>query len=408
MNNFKNFKKFWEKEEPEIVTTSNLEETGIYRLLQRPMTFEYDKIDLETIEKVALETFTKINPYDPYHGLGKPFSITFNEPWVPKEKELVKIPGLTWIDMAEKEFIEDFKQKITDTVLMGDYKKEMKMNRVELEMQRLRESTGENYMLNKMINTDGVNFFAEYTLYKDYDKYFGLTLDGESINIIEIMEEEFAEFLYHYRLSAMYPQVEAVHEDTVQEVDGWSTHPEKPAGFDIVNLKEQSIDDYFKNLEAGYILANSEDMKTPMEMLNDSIKIIKDILNNRDKTTDWNITPEENEAIKEQMESGKTDSFVPVYDENDIADELVVDSKYDMTANSFSGTYLKGPEMWTETSTNTGGVHAGMWDSSPSIEGQKEVEDNSKAAFISKIVADVMEELLTKGTCSINITLKQE
>ena len=57
MNNFKNFKKFWEKEEPEIVTTSNLE--GLSK------NFYYDKIDLETIEKVALETFTKINLY--YH-----------------------------------------------------------------------------------------------------------------------------------------------------------------------------------------------------------------------------------------------------------------------------------------------------------------------------------------------------
>ena len=328
MNNFKNFKKFWEKEEPEIITTSNLGETGIHRLLQRPMTFEYDKIDLETIEKVALETFTKINPYDPYHGL-------------------VKIPGLTWVDKIEKEFIEDFKQKTIDTILMGDYKKEMEMNRVELEMQRLRESTGENYTLNKMINTDGVNFFAEYTLYKDYNKYFGLTLDGESLNIIEIMEEEFAEFLYHYRLSAMYPQVEAVHEDT------------------------------------------------------------------------WDITPEENEAIKEQMESGKTGGFVPVYDENDIAGELVVDSKYDMSVNSFSESHLKGPELWTETSTNTGKgceeswtetstntVASTNWSSAP--QDIKDMEDNSKATFISKVVADIMEELLTKGTCSINITLKQD
>ena len=287
MNNFKNFKKFWEKEEPEIVTTSNLEEPGIYRLLQRPMTFKYDKIDLEMIKQFLDEGFNR----------------------------------------------------------MGDYKKEMKMNRVELEMQRLRESTGENYMLNKMINTDGVNFFAEYTLYKDYDKYFGLTLDGESIDVIDIMEEEFAEFLYHYRLSTIYPQVEAVHEDT------------------------------------------------------------------------WDITPEENEAIKEQMESGKTDSFVPVYDENDIEKQLVVDSKYDMTAGSFSGTYLKGPEMWVETSTNTGTdctnswaetstntVVSTNWTSAP--QDIKDMEDNSKAAFISKVVADVMEELLTKGTCSLNITLK--
>ena len=388
MNNFKNFKKFWEKEEPKIVTTSNLE--GLSK------TFEYDKIDLETIEKVALETFPKI---DPYHGLGKPFSITFNEPWVPKEKELVKIPGLTWIDKIEKEFIEDYKQGMIDTILMGDYKKEMKMNRVELEMQRLRESTGENYMLNKMVSTDGVEFFTEYTLYKDYDKYFGLTLDGESLNVIYIMEEEFAEFLSHYRLSAIYPQVEAVHEDT------------------------------------------------------------------------WDITPEENEAIKEQMESGKTDKFTPMYNEDDIADELIVDSKYDMTANSFSGSYLKGPEMWTETPTNTGkgceeswtetstntGSYVEPWGSyrfsesgtisvapetfyidgagnksdqeklaesvkfiesllaqekqvetknSPNI--LKNTENKSRTELISKIVADVIEELLTKGTCSLNITLGQE
>jgi hypothetical protein len=228
---------------------------------------------------------------------------------------------------------------------MGDYKKEMKMNRVELEMQRLRESTGENYMLNKMINTDGVNFFAEYTLYKDYDKYFGLTLDGESIDVIDIMEEEFAEFLYHYRLSTIYPQVEAVHEDT------------------------------------------------------------------------WDITPEENEAIKEQMESGKTDSFVPVYDENDIEKQLVVDSKYDMTAGSFSGTYLKGPEMWIETSTNTRPDCTNSWTETSTNTGVstnwtsapqdiKDTEDISKAELISKVVADVMEELLTKGTCSLNITLK--
>lgn len=352
MSNFENFKKFWEKEEPEIVTTSNLE--GLSK------NFYYDKVDLEIIEKVALETFPKI---DPYHGLEKPFSITFNEPWVLKEKELVKRPGLTWIDMAEKEYIEDYKQGMIDTILMGDYKKEMKMkiNRVELEMQRLREGTGENYMLNKMINTDGVNFFVEYTLYKDYDKYFGLTLDGESINIIDIMEEEFAEFLSHYRVSAMYPQIKAVHEDTS------AIYPQ-------------------------------------VEIVHENT---------------WDITPEENEAIKEQMESGKTDSFVPVYDENDIADELVVDSKYDMTTNSFSETYLKGPEMWTETSTNTrpdctnswaetstNTVVSTNWTSAP--QDIKDMEDRSKAELISKIVADVIEELLTKGTCSLNITLGQE
>ena len=117
------------------------------------------------------------------------------------------------------------------------------------------------------------------------------------------------------------------------------------------------------------------------------------------------------------MESGKTDSFVPVYDENDIEKQLVVDSKYDMTAGSFSGTYLKGPEMWVETSTNTGTdctnswaetstntVVSTNWTSAP--QDIKDMEDNSKAAFISKVVADVMEELLTKGTCSLNITLK--
>ena len=326
--------------------------------------YKYDKIDLETIEKVALEAFTKINPYDPYHGL-------------------VKISGLTWIDKAEKECIEDYKQKTIDTILMGDYKKEMKMNRVELEMQRLRERTGDNYMLNKMVNTDGVEFSAEYTLYKDYDKYFGLTLDGESIDVIDIMEEEFAEFLYHYTLSTIYPQVEAVHEDT------------------------------------------------------------------------WDITPEENEAIKEQMESGETDKFTPMYDENDIAGELVVDSKYDMSINSFSESHLKGPEMWTETPTNTDGVHAGMWTETPTNTGKqcsgpstfgidaeqlkgipmelnlkgvqsgyilikdptiknveerpiKNIEHESRAGLIAKIVADVMEELLTKGTCSLNISLKQD
>ena len=328
MNNFKNFKKFWEKEEPEIVTTSGLE--GLSK------NFYYDK--------VALETFPKI---DSYHGLEKPFSITFNEPWVLKEKELVKRPGLTWIDMAEKECIENYKQKIIDTILMGDYKKEMKMNRVELEMQHLREGTGENYMLNKMINTDGVNFFAEYTLYKDYNKYFGLTLDGESINIVDIMEEEFAEFLSHYRLSTIYPQVEAVHEDT------------------------------------------------------------------------WDITPEENEAIKEQMESGQTDKFTPMYNENDIDKQLVVDSKYDMAAGGFSGTYLKGPEMWAETNTNTNPDYAKSWTETSTNTGVstnwtsapqdiKDMEDRSKAELISKIVADVIEELLTKGTCSLNITLGQE
>ena len=246
----------------------------------------------------------------------------------------------------ENQWIKDFKQGMIDTVLMGN-KKEMKMNRVELEMQRLRESTGGNYMLNKMINTDGVNFFAEYTLYKDYDKYIGLTLDGESINIVDIMEEEFAEFLSHYRLSTIYPQVEAVHEDT------------------------------------------------------------------------WNTTPEENEAIKEQMESGKTDKFTPMYDENDIQKQLVVDSKYDMTANSFSGTYLKGPEMWTETSANTNPDYAKSWTETSTNtvvstnwtsapQDIKDMEDRSKAELISKIVADVIEELLTKGTCSLNITLRQE
>ena len=331
MNNFKNFKKFWEKEEPEIITTSNLGETGIYRLLQRPMTFEYDKIDLE---------------------------------------------------MIEQQWGKDFKQEMIDIILMGN-KKEMKMNRVELEMQHLREGTGENYTLNKMINTDGVNFFAEYTLYKDYNKYFGLTLDGESINIIEIMEEEFAEFLSHYRVSAMYPQIEAVHEDT------------------------------------------------------------------------WDITPEENETIKEQMESGETDKFTPMYDENDIANELVVDSKYDMTANSFSESHLKGPEMWTETPTNTGkgceeswtetstntgkpcsvpstfsidveqlkgipmelhlkGIRSGyILIKDPTIKNVEErpiknTENKSRTELVTKIVADVMEELLTKGTCSLNITLGQE
>ena len=291
MNNFKNFKKFWEKEEPEIVTTSNLEEPGIYRLLQRPMTFKYDKIDLEMIKQFLDEGFNR----------------------------------------------------------MGDYKKEMKMkiNRVELEMQRLRESTGENYMLNKMVNTDGVNFFAEYTLYKDYNKYFGLTLDGESINIIEIMEEEFAEFLSHYRISAMYPQVEAVHEDS------------------------------------------------------------------------WHITPEENETIKEQMESGQTDKFTPVYGDNDIDKQLVVDSKYDMSINSFSESHLKGPEMWTETPTNTGEgcvkswtetstntAVSTNWTSAP--QDIEDMEDRSKAELLAKIVADVIEELLTKGTCSLNISLKQD
>ena len=351
MNNFENFKKFWEKEEPEIVTTSNLGETGMYRLLQRPMTFEYDKIDLE---------------------------------------------------MIEQQWGKDFKQEMIDAVLMGN-KKEMKMNRVELEIKELRERTGDNYMLNKMVNTDGVNFFAEYTLYKDYNKYFGLTLDGESINIVDIMEEEFAEFLSHYRLSTIYPQVEAVHEDT------------------------------------------------------------------------WDITPEENEAIKEQMESGETDKFTPMYNENDIGDKIEVGGDLDIDKpNSFSGSYLKGTELWTETSTNTGKGCVESWTETSTNTGEncaepwggyyssgsgtipvapeafyidekqlkglsttqhlkttqdghvlindtesksdgekleespKNTENKSGAELITKIISDIIKELFTEGTCSINITLKQD
>ena len=308
-----------------------MEKQGVHNQIHEPYIYKYDKIDSEMIEQ----------------------------------------------------WIKDFKQGMIDTVLMGDYKKEKKMNRVELEMQRLRESTGENYMLNKMVSTDGVKFFTEYTLYKDYDKYFGLTLDGETIDVVDIMEEEFAEFLSHYRLSTIYPQVKAVHEDT------------------------------------------------------------------------WDITPEENEGIKKQMESGKTDGFAPVYDKNDIEKQLVVDSKYNMSTDSFSESHLKGPEMWTETPTNTGkgceeswtetstntgkrcsvpstfgidaeqlkgipmelnlrGVQSGyILIKDPTIKNVgespiKNIEDESRAELISKVVADVMEELLTKGACSINITLKQD
>ena len=224
MKNFKDFKEFWGS-------------------IHQPYVYKYDKIDSEMVEQCISESFS---------------------------------------GEMENQWIKDFKQIMIDAVLMGNDKKEIKMNRVELEVKRLRERTGDNYMLNKMVNTDGVEFFAEYTLYKDYDKYFGLTLSGTSIDIVDIIEEEFAEFLYHYTLSTIYPQVEAVHEDT------------------------------------------------------------------------WDITPEENEAIKEQMESGETDKFTPMYDENDIDKQLVVDSKYDMSINSFSESHLKGPEMWTETSTNTG------------------------------------------------------
>lgn len=349
MNNFKNFKKFWEKEEPEIITTSNLGETGIYRLLQRPMTFEYDKIDLE---------------------------------------------------MIEQQWGKDFKQEMIDAVLMGNKKEmKMKMNRVELEMQRLREGTGENYTLNKMINTDGVNFFAEYTLYKDYNKYFGLTLDGESINIIEIMEEEFAEFLSHYRISAMYPQIGAVHEDT------------------------------------------------------------------------WDITPEENETIKEQMESGKTNKFTPMYDENDIGGKIEVGSdldidKLNIAQSMWTETPTNTGEMtknsWTETSTNTNPDYVEPWggccssgsgtisvgsgtisvapetfyisdtenksdqeklaesvkfiesllaqeeqvETKDSPNTLKNTENKSGAELITKIISDIIKELFTEGTCSINITLK--
>lgn len=330
MNNFKNFKKFWEKEEPEIVTTNNLEEPGIYRLLQRPMTFEYDKIDLEMIKQFLDEGF----------------------------------------------------------------------NRVELEMQRLRESTGENYMLNKMINTDGVNFFVEYTLYKDYDKYFGLTLDGESINVVDIMEEEFAEFLSHYRLSAIYPQVEAVHEDS------------------------------------------------------------------------WHITPEENETIKEVLNKTQTASYTPVYDSDDknwlhgiwgVNDITTVNE--DVWTKTPTNTDPDYAKLWIETSTNTSPYYVEPWTSGTvSVESGaisvgssttsvapetfyidgagnksdqeklaesvkfiesllaqeeqvetkdspntlKNTENKSRTELISKIVADIIKELFTEGTCSINITLGQE
>lgn len=311
---------------------NNFKKTGIYDQVHEPYIYEYDKIDSEMVER----------------------------------------------------WIKDFKQGMIDAILMGDYKKEMKMNRVELEMQRLRESTGGNYMLNKMINTDGVNFFAEYTLYKDYDKYFGLTLDGESINIVDIMEEEFAEFLSHYRLSTIYPQVEAVHEDT------------------------------------------------------------------------WDITPEENETIKEQMESGKTDKFTPMYDENDIGDKIEVGSDLDIDKpNSFRRFYLKGTKLWTETSTNTGKGCEESWtgpwgsgtisvapetfyiDSAGNKSDQeklaesvkfiesllaqveqvetkdspntlKNTENKSGAELITKIISDIIKELFTEVTCSINITLKQD
>lgn len=244
------------------------------------------------------------------------------------------------------QWIKDFKQGMIDTVLMGDYKKEMAMNRLELEIRELRERTGDNYMLNKMVNTDGVEFFAEYTLYKDYNKYFGLTLSGTSINIVDIIEAEFAEFLSYYR---MQPK--------------------------------------------------------------DS----------------WHITPEENKSIKRQLEESKLAKFSPMYDEDDIEDEIKVDGEYDMNKSGVNvdhgsdldidKPYVNIPSMWTETSTNTGemtknswtethantsGVRAGMWKSNQPI------EDRSKAELVSKIVADVMEELLTKGSCSLNITLNQD
>ncbi len=325
-----------------------------------------------------------------------------------------EISGLTWLDKVEKELIDLHKQQEIKVVLSGsnNYKMKMQGNRLEMEMVELRNSTDENYMLNKMANTDGTNVYVEYTLYKNYDKYFGYTLEGDSLEVIDVMEEEFAEFLYHYRLSTIYSQGEAVHEDT------------------------------------------------------------------------WDITPEENGTIKEQMESGETDKFTPVYDENDIDKQLVVDSKYDMSTDSFSESYLKGPEMWTETPTNTNPDYAKPWTetstntnpysvepwTSANIGGSgtisvesgaisvapeafyidekqlkglsttqhlkniqdgyvlisdienksdeekledssnalKNTENKSGAELITKIISDIIKEIFTEGTCSINITLKQD
>ena len=178
------------------------------------------------------------------------------------------------------------------------------------------------------------------------------------------------------------------------------------------------------------------------------------------------------------MESGKTDKFTPMYDENDIANELVVDSKYDMTTNSFSESHLKGPELWTETTTNTGKGCVESWTETSTNTGEscaepwkdyyssgsgtitvesgtisaapeafyidekleesikkleesikiiksllaqeeqaetkdspntlKNIERESRAELTTKILSDIIEELLTKGTYSLNISLKQD
>ena len=391
---FERFKKFWERPEERVVTSNNVSSwdcfwdrlasnednfsipsvsnalgesliktsphTCVSDALDESRTYYYERIDMEIINKVIGDFFSEKGP---------------------KEK-------ITWIDMAEKDTIESYKRQQIGGILMGN-KKEMVMNRLELEIKELRDSTEENYMLNKMVNTDGNEFFVEYTLYKDYNKYFGLTLEGDSIEVVNIMEEEFAEFLHQYRLSITYPQVQAVHEDE-----------DKYLEIDVNNLSGLTVEEYLEYVKQGIA-----------PMLGSEDALIEDLIAT---------------AAKQLVES-KLAKFSPMYNEDDIEDEIKIDGEYDMNklgVNVDHGsdldidkTYVNIPSMWTETPTNTGemtknswtetssntsGVRAGMWKSNQPI------EDNSKESFISKIVADVMEELLTKGTCSLNITLGQE
>lgn len=467
---FKRFKNFWERPEERVVTSNNVSSWDCFwdKLASKEDNFSIPSVSNtgESLIKTSPHTcvsdaldesrthyYERIDMVDSYFKreeqakLGVPILAEFQEPdqksqeevdeFIKNWKKYQRQGVTTWINMAEKDTIESYKQQQIGGILMGKSKYKMKKNRLEMEVIALRDSTEENYMLNKMVNTDGNKFFVEYTLYKDYDKYFGLTLEGDSIEVVNIMEEELAEFLHQYRLSITYPQVQAVHEDE-----------DKYLEVDVNNLQGMTVEKYLDCMRKGIIpyadIGTEGNIATKgnnsldtliTDTVNNSLgTLVTDAVNYTRKLSSliretfpeifvegskWEITKEDNESIKEQLESAEAGRYKPMYDTEDVGNEIDFTGEESVTIEKDPTVIVQGhvsqDEILDEQEATlspsyieTNSPLLGWVTNDTMTVGKLATpEKNSSLMLAEKIVTYIMNKLVTEGSCTIDIKLKE-
>lgn len=272
------------------------------------------------------------------------------------------------------------------------------------------------YHVSKNISLEEGIYRVEYTMYKNYKKYFGMMAEDNDLeNALDTLEKEFVTILKEYY--RYFGGVQMLRDEEVVSVDE-------------TNLQGMTVEKYLDYMRKGinpYTDIATEGNNSLDTLITDAVNYTRKLSSLIRETfpeifeegSKWEITKEDNESTKEQLESTEAGRYKPMYDTKDVGNEIdftgeeVVAIEKDPTI-IVQGHVLQDEILDEQEATlspsyieKNSPLLGWVTDDTLSVGKLATSEKNSSIMLVEKIVTDIMNKLITEGSCTIDIKLKE-